>query len=116
MVRQQSAFPSSLAPSSPVAVTTQPRFFLTYGSASTTVCLNRTQGGLAMRPTGVVLIAVYHLISALFLVFLAVSLVVGGSVLGAMFGAGHENAMGGLNIGLLIGMVGAVFFVVLALI
>jgi hypothetical protein len=69
-----------------------------------------------MRPTGVVLIALYHLISALFLVFLAVSLVVGGSVLGAMFGAGHENTMGGLNIGLLIGMVGAVFFVVLALI
>ncbi len=69
-----------------------------------------------MRPTGIVLIALYHLISALFLVFLAVSLVVGGSVLGAMFGAGHDSAMGGLGIGLLIGMVGAVFFVFVALI
>ena len=75
-----------------------------------------TKGGLVMRPTGIVLIALYHFVSALFLVLLAVSLVVGGSVLGAMFGAGHENAMGGLNIGLLIGMVGAVFFVFFALI
>jgi hypothetical protein len=69
-----------------------------------------------MRPTGIALIALYHFVSALFLVLLAVSLVVGGSVLGAMFGAGHENAIGGLNIGLLIGMVGAVFFVFFALI
>src|ERR1019366_4854171 len=68
-----------------------------------------------MRPTGIVLIALYHLISALFLVFLAVSLVIGGSFLGAMFGAGHDNAVGGLGIGLLIGMVGAVFFVFFAI-
>jgi hypothetical protein len=69
-----------------------------------------------MRPTGIVLIALYHFLSALFLVFLAGSLAIGGSVLGAMFGAGHQNAMGGMGIGLLIGMVGAVFFVVFALI
>ena len=69
-----------------------------------------------MRPTGIVLIALYHFVSAAFLVLLAVSLVVGGSVLGAMFGAGHDSAMGGLGIGLLIGMVGAGFFVFFALI
>ena len=69
-----------------------------------------------MRPTGIVLIALYHFGSALFLVCLAVSLVIGGSFVGAMFGAGHENAIGGLSIGFLIGIVGAVFFVVFALI
>ncbi len=69
-----------------------------------------------MRPTGIVLIALYHFLGALFLVFLAVSLTIGGSVFGAIFGAGHENTIGGLSIGLLIGMVGAVFFVVFALI
>ncbi len=69
-----------------------------------------------MRPTGIILIALYHLVSALFLVSLAVSLAIGGSVLGAMFGAGHGSAAGGLGIGLLIGMAGAVFFVFFALI
>ena len=43
-----------------------------------------------MRPTGVVLIAIYHFIGAAFLLLLAVSLVVGGSVLGAMFGGSRE--------------------------
>ena len=69
-----------------------------------------------MSPTGIILIALYHFVSALFLAFLAVSLAIGGSVLGAMFGAGHESAMGGLRIGLLIGMAGAAFFVFLAFI
>lgn len=69
-----------------------------------------------MRPTGIILIALYHLVSALFLVFLAVSLAIGGSVLGAIFGAGHDSAAGGLGIGLVIGMVGAAFFVFFALI
>ena len=69
-----------------------------------------------MRPTGIILIALYHFVSALFLAFLAVSLAIGGSVLGAMFGAGHERAMGGLSIGLLVGMAGAAFFVFFALI
>jgi hypothetical protein len=69
-----------------------------------------------VRPTGIVLIALYHFISALFLVFLAVSMAIGGSVLGAMFGAGHNTAAGGLGIGLLIGMVGAAFFAFFAII
>ncbi len=61
-----------------------------------------------MRPTGVALIALYHFLSALVLVLLAVSLVVGGTVLGAMFAAGHSSPLAGM--GLLVGMVGAVFF------
>jgi hypothetical protein len=69
-----------------------------------------------MRPTGIVLIALYHFVSAGFLVFLAVSLAIGGSVLGAMFGASRDNVAGGLSIGLLIGMIGAAFLVVLAII
>ncbi len=69
-----------------------------------------------MRPTGIVLIALYHFISALFLVFLAVSMAIGGSVLGAMFGAGRNTAVGGMGIGLLIGMVGAAFFAFFAII
>ncbi len=63
-----------------------------------------------MRPTGVVLIAFYHFLSALFLVLLAMSLVVGGSILGAMFGGGHERVLGGVGLGLLVGVVGATFF------
>jgi hypothetical protein len=69
-----------------------------------------------MRPAGVVLIAVYHFISALFLVLLAVSLVVGGTLLGGMFGGSRDSTMGGLGVGALIGMVGAVFFLFFALI
>jgi hypothetical protein len=69
-----------------------------------------------MRPAGVVLIAVYHFISALFLVLLAISLVVGGTLLGGMFGGSRDNTMGGLGVGVLIGMVGAVFFLFFALI
>ena len=67
-----------------------------------------------MRPTGVVLIALYHFLSALFLVLLATFLVVGGSVLGAMFAAGHEGPLGGM--GFLMGMMGAVFFFFLAVV
>jgi hypothetical protein len=69
-----------------------------------------------MRPTGIILIALYHFVSALFLVLLAVSLTIGGSVLGAMFGAGHESTVGGLGIGLLIGLAGAAFLVFFAFI
>jgi hypothetical protein len=69
-----------------------------------------------MRPTGIVLIALYHGITAVFLAFLAVSVAVGGSVLGAVFGASQQNGPGGLGIGLVIGMIGAAFFVFFALI
>jgi hypothetical protein len=68
-----------------------------------------------MRPTGIILIALYHFVSALFLVFLGVSLAIGGSVLGAMFGAG-QSTVGGLGIGLLIGLAGAAFLVFFAFI
>jgi hypothetical protein len=61
-----------------------------------------------MRPTGVALIAWYHFLSALLLVLFAVSLMVGGTVLGAMLAAGHSSPLAGM--GLLVGMVGAVFF------
>jgi hypothetical protein len=64
-----------------------------------------------MRPTGVVLIAIYHFLSAVFLALLAISLVVGGSVLALMFGgAGRESAVAGLGLGLLVGVFGAAFF------
>ena len=46
-----------------------------------------------MRPAGVVLIAIYHFVGAALLVLVAIGLMVGGSVLGALFGAGGD--MGG---------------------
>jgi hypothetical protein len=64
-----------------------------------------------MRPTGVVLIAIYHFLSALFLVLLAISLVVGGSVLAMMAGRdASASVIGGAGIGIMVGMVGAAFF------
>jgi len=65
-----------------------------------------------MRPTGIVLIALYHFLSAVFLVLLALSLVIGGSILGAMFAAGNHGPL----IGLLVGTVGAAFFFLFAVI
>jgi hypothetical protein len=64
-----------------------------------------------MRPTGVVLIALYHFLSALFLVFLAVALFIGGS-LPLLVGAGPLTS----GLGILVGAVGAIFFFVLALV
>jgi hypothetical protein len=61
-----------------------------------------------MRPTGVVLIAIYHFLSALGLILFTISLAVGGTVLGAMFAAGHDSPLGGL--GMMVGVVGAIFF------
>ena len=61
-----------------------------------------------MRPTGVVLIALYHFLGAFFLLLLAITLLLGGSVLGAMFGGIRHSFIGGL--GLLAGVVGGVFF------
>lgn len=67
-----------------------------------------------MRPMGVVLIAVYHAVSALFLLMVAIVLAVGGTLLGAMLTAGHNGLFGGL--GMAIGVLGAVFFFIYALI
>lgn len=61
-----------------------------------------------MRPTGVVLIALYHFLGAFLLLLLALALLLGGSVLGAMFGGMRHSFIGGL--GLLAGVVGGVFF------
>jgi len=58
-----------------------------------------------MRPTGIVMIAVYHFLSAAFLVILASALAVGGGILGATF------AMG---LGLFVGVLGAAFTMVFA--
>ena len=63
-----------------------------------------------MRPTGVVLIAIYHFLTALFLAILAIALGVGGTVLGAMFAAGQNSPLGGL--GMAVGVVGAIAFLI----
>jgi len=59
-----------------------------------------------MRPTGVVLIAVYHFLMAIFLVFLALVLSVGGTLLGAMIDTGHGSSLWGL--GMAVGIVVAI--------
>lgn len=65
-----------------------------------------------MRPTGVVLIAVYHALSGLFLLMVAVAFAVGGTVLAAILAAGHNGLFGGMAAHVL----GAVFFFAYALI
>jgi hypothetical protein len=65
-----------------------------------------------MRPTGIILIAIYHFLAAAFLVFLAIALGVGGSVLAGMFGAGRSGLLGGM--GFLVGVMGASFSLVFA--
>ena len=69
-----------------------------------------------MRPTGVTLIAIYHVIGAVFLVLLAVALVAGGSLLNSLFGGGKEGAIGGMGLGLFVGVLGAAFTLVFALV
>jgi len=54
----------------------------------------------------VVLIAIYHFLSALFLVVLAIALGVGGTVLGAIFSGGNNAALAGL--GMAVGVLGAI--------
>jgi hypothetical protein len=69
-----------------------------------------------MRPTGVVLIALYHFVSALFLVLFAIFLAVGGTVLAGMFGASKYGPATGLGLGLMVGVLGGVFFLVFAVV
>jgi hypothetical protein len=69
-----------------------------------------------MRPAGVVLIAIYHFVGAALLVLVAIGLMVGGSVLGALFGAGSDMGGLGLGLGLALGIVGAAFMLVFAVI
>jgi len=67
-----------------------------------------------MRPTGIVLIALYHYLAAAFLVMLAIALAVGGSVLGAMFAAGNRGLLGGM--GLFVGVLGACLTLIFAVV
>lgn len=67
-----------------------------------------------MRPTGVVLIAIYHFLGAVLLLVIGVGLVVGGTVFGAMFGRVAGMPGGGTGFGLLIGALGAAFCVLYA--
>jgi len=63
-----------------------------------------------MRPTGVVLIALYHFLSALFLVMFAIFLAVGGTVLAGLFGASRFGSASGAGLGFLVGVLGGIFF------
>lgn len=65
-----------------------------------------------MRPTGIVLIAIYHFLAAAFLVCLAIALGVGGSVLAAMLGAGLGIPL--RSLGFLVGILGSTFSLVFA--
>jgi hypothetical protein len=71
-----------------------------------------------MRPTGIVLIALYHFIAAAFLVIVAIALGVGGTVLGtalgAMSSADYSKLLGGM--GLFVGILGAAFTLVFAVV
>jgi hypothetical protein len=69
-----------------------------------------------MRPTGVVLIALYHFLSALFLVLFAIFLAVGGTVLAGIFGASRFGSAAGAGLGLMVGMLGGVFFLAFAVV
>ena len=69
-----------------------------------------------MRPTGIVLIAIYHFISAAFLVMLAITLAVGGSLLGAMFSGFRGSMIGGMGLGLFVGVIGGAFTLVFAIV
>ncbi len=66
-----------------------------------------------MRPTGVVLIAIYHYLGAAFLVLLAIAMVAGGTLLGSIIGRGANNPMGA-GLGFAIGIFAAIFCLVFA--
>ncbi len=67
-----------------------------------------------MRPTGVVLIAIYHFLTAAGLLLLAVAILIGGSLLGTFLG-NHFDTRLGTGLGVVIGIVAAVFFFGMAL-
>jgi hypothetical protein len=69
-----------------------------------------------MRPAGVVLIAIYHFLSAACLVLIAIALMVGGSVLGALVGAGTNTGRLGLGFGMALGILSATVMFVFAVI
>jgi hypothetical protein len=67
-----------------------------------------------LRPTGVVLIAVYHFLAALMLALVGISLFAGGTIFSAMMGGANSGVFAGL--GLLVGVAGGIFFLVFALV
>jgi hypothetical protein len=67
-----------------------------------------------MRPTGIVLIALYHFLAAAFLVIVAIALGVGGTMLGSMFSTDYSKLFGGM--GLFVGILGAAFTLVFAVV
>jgi len=67
-----------------------------------------------LRPTGVVLIAIYHFLAALMLALVGVSLFAGGTIFSALVGGPNSGVFAGL--GLLVGVVGGIFFLGFALV
>lgn len=61
-----------------------------------------------MRPTGVVLIAIYHFLTAALLLLISVTLIVGGGLLGTFLGS-HFDTRFGAGLGLMVGTIAAVF-------
>jgi hypothetical protein len=61
-----------------------------------------------MRPTGVVLIAIYHFLTAAVLLLIAIAVIVGGGLLGT-FLSSHFESRFGTGLGLIVGIVAAVF-------
>ena len=69
----------------------------------------------ATRPVGVVLIALYHLVAGVFLILLALSVLVGGKFFGSAVG-GVDHSFGGMQLGVVLGLLGAAAFVAMALV
>src|SRR5271167_5463 len=90
---------------------------LTYRAGAHTVRANPGfSGELTCCPTGIVMIALYHFLSAAFLLILASALAVGGGILAAMFGAGSKSPLSAMGLGLFVGVLGAAFTMVFAVV
>jgi hypothetical protein len=69
------------------------------------------------RPTGVTVISIFQFIGAAFCILLAVGMLIGGSFVGAIIGtaAGGDRAGAtGVGIGMLVGVVGGIAFLIIA--
>jgi hypothetical protein len=70
----------------------------------------------AMRPVGVVLIALYHLVAGLFLVALGLATLLGRSFFGSGTGGVDRSSFGGMQLGAVIGILGAALFFLMGLV
>lgn len=61
-----------------------------------------------MRPTGVVLIAIYHFLTAALILLIAIAVIIGGGLLGTFLSSRFETRFG-TGLGLAIGIVAAIF-------